>query len=447
MFVDGWHADPYGIHEERLIAKGEPTPLVRDRGIGSFDPPPGAGAVRSASGAARTSPGRQTKPKFLVAALLIVLSLVVGILGIAHLGGAKIAATTTTESPIARFAQHIPSTTTALAPQGQPQAPPTTTNLLPIEQALAALPRTTTPSAAAAASPAPSTTQKALATHVTAPPKKAPTPATSAPTTVAATTSTTSVGQADQGWYLAYGTVFNTVQTDIEKLDRAFASTDPTLYANLDPYWQELYVDANYAGSLPPIPDSASQSDWATALSDLSKGSTDCILGSAGPIASAASILAIFDQGSALVTTGTTQLDAALTSVEGRASATSASSRAQVRAWNQAHATVLNTLQTDIDNVNAAFAAAGSADDTTVTPVWQQLLTDAQSAMNLPPIPDPLIQSYWTTALNDLIDGSSDCLGSQEALPPNLFDQGVASIASGVTYLSTVQGSIQSLVG
>ena len=37
MDVDGWHPDPYGIHEERLFADGEPTPLVRDGGIGSFD--------------------------------------------------------------------------------------------------------------------------------------------------------------------------------------------------------------------------------------------------------------------------------------------------------------------------------------------------------------------------------------------------------------------------
>ena len=42
MDVDGWHPDPYGIHEERLFTSGEPTPLVRDRGIGSVDPPPRA---------------------------------------------------------------------------------------------------------------------------------------------------------------------------------------------------------------------------------------------------------------------------------------------------------------------------------------------------------------------------------------------------------------------
>ncbi len=37
MDQDGWKPDPLGIHEERLFRDGEPTPLVRDGGIGSYD--------------------------------------------------------------------------------------------------------------------------------------------------------------------------------------------------------------------------------------------------------------------------------------------------------------------------------------------------------------------------------------------------------------------------
>ena len=33
---DGWHPDPFGLHQERLFDAGEPTPLVRDDGIGSY---------------------------------------------------------------------------------------------------------------------------------------------------------------------------------------------------------------------------------------------------------------------------------------------------------------------------------------------------------------------------------------------------------------------------
>ncbi len=38
--LDGWHPDPFGAHEERLFKDGEPTPLVKDRGIGSYSEPP-----------------------------------------------------------------------------------------------------------------------------------------------------------------------------------------------------------------------------------------------------------------------------------------------------------------------------------------------------------------------------------------------------------------------
>ena len=37
--MDGWHPDPYGVHEERLFRDGVATPLVRDDGIGSYHDP------------------------------------------------------------------------------------------------------------------------------------------------------------------------------------------------------------------------------------------------------------------------------------------------------------------------------------------------------------------------------------------------------------------------
>ncbi len=49
MDIDGWGADPFGAHEERFFKQGLPTPLVRDRGIGSYDEPHGGGT--SAPGA------------------------------------------------------------------------------------------------------------------------------------------------------------------------------------------------------------------------------------------------------------------------------------------------------------------------------------------------------------------------------------------------------------
>jgi hypothetical protein len=39
--LHGWEADPFGIHEQRYFSLGQPTKLVRDGGVESYDPPPG----------------------------------------------------------------------------------------------------------------------------------------------------------------------------------------------------------------------------------------------------------------------------------------------------------------------------------------------------------------------------------------------------------------------
>ncbi len=38
--LHGWQMDPFGVHEQRYFSQGQPTKLVRDRGIESYDPPP-----------------------------------------------------------------------------------------------------------------------------------------------------------------------------------------------------------------------------------------------------------------------------------------------------------------------------------------------------------------------------------------------------------------------
>lgn len=472
---DGWYPDPYGIHEERLFAHGEPTSVVRNDGIGSLDAPPVTGAgtaepggghrdatpansVRAgtAAGGRRPEKDRQgrrpTKPMLALAALLIAGGVVVGYLGIGGAGGSG-STTTTTENPIVRVLPELPRATAPLIPpQQSTPAPPTTAALTPLEQALAALPKSTTPAATApstARSGSSSPVVTSAAVRVTQPPKRAaPTPTSVVPaTTLPLTTMTTSVSQADQAWVLAYRSVFNTLQTDVEELNRALQTTSPDLYSDVHPYWQDLFVDANYAASLPPIPDGATQSEWSTALSDLNQGAAACILATAAAPGTAGYVAATFDKGSSLVTAGTTQLDSAVSSIESLAAATSVASRTQVRAWDQAHGAIFATLQTDISKVNAAFPTNEVSDYSSVDPFWQQLLSDAQSAMQLPPIPDALIQSYWSTTLSDLIQGSSDCLGSSEALPPNLFDQGVASLQTGATYLSTSVAKVQALIG
>jgi hypothetical protein len=38
--AQGWYRDPYLVHEDRYFSAGQPTKLVRDGGIETYDPPP-----------------------------------------------------------------------------------------------------------------------------------------------------------------------------------------------------------------------------------------------------------------------------------------------------------------------------------------------------------------------------------------------------------------------
>jgi hypothetical protein len=40
MRAEGWHRDPFALHENRWFSEGRPTRLVRDQGAESYDEPP-----------------------------------------------------------------------------------------------------------------------------------------------------------------------------------------------------------------------------------------------------------------------------------------------------------------------------------------------------------------------------------------------------------------------
>jgi len=42
MDKEGWFQDPYRLHQDRWFSQGEPTKLVRDAGVETYDPPPQA---------------------------------------------------------------------------------------------------------------------------------------------------------------------------------------------------------------------------------------------------------------------------------------------------------------------------------------------------------------------------------------------------------------------
>jgi hypothetical protein len=367
----------------------------------------------------------------------------IGVLGGGGGGGAH---TPTTVNPLVHTLRHLPVTTTTLSPferalRSLPLAttsPATTPTLAP----------TTTPVPAFAASASPPLT---IPSTTGAPRVSAPAPVTTHPapvrsivptTVLPVTTMTTLAGQADLTWYLANGSIFNLLQTDIEKLDRAVGSASQSTYSTVHPYWQQLSADVAHAATVPPIPDAASRATWGSALSDLRTGASQSINGTPD---GTGVVLATFEQGAALITTGTTELDGALASVQGTATGASAPARARVRAWFQSHGSVLTTIQADMTKLNTDFSSSPTGLFTLIA--RQQLLTEGQSAQALPAIPDSLTQSYWSTSLTDIIQGTSDCMVSSESLPPSLFDQGVALIQSGGSYLGTTAHAVQSLAG
>jgi hypothetical protein len=43
---EGWYTDPFGRHEARWLSDGQPTKLVRDAGVESYDEPPSESPTR-----------------------------------------------------------------------------------------------------------------------------------------------------------------------------------------------------------------------------------------------------------------------------------------------------------------------------------------------------------------------------------------------------------------
>jgi hypothetical protein len=61
--LNGWHPDPFQLHEERFLKNGEATALIRDNGIGAYDEPPGpVTAVLSSPPASSAPPSEHTAP-------------------------------------------------------------------------------------------------------------------------------------------------------------------------------------------------------------------------------------------------------------------------------------------------------------------------------------------------------------------------------------------------
>lgn len=260
MDLDGWHPDPVGVHEERLFRDGQPTALVRNSGIGSLDAPatrwrptPGGprtvgrssveSHTRGTASAAQGSlvgtlwhPGARTpiedhsdhgkvdkhstQPWLSMAALLVVVGVLIGVIQIADGGsGNRNAQSATTLNSVAgqlpdqtltsleralkklprdaklnRIEQELealpPNTTVTTLVHALEALPPSTT-VTTLERALKALPRVANPTASSPrGTSAPPRTSPTQVTQSAPRPLPGPTPATVSTSAVPATTTT-----------------------------------------------------------------------------------------------------------------------------------------------------------------------------------------------------------------------------------------------------------------
>ena len=191
MEVDGWHPDPFGVHEQRLFRDGEPTQLVKDDGIGRLDPvsiaerralvgvdpstsevgvdasdvavrapeqavvaaspwqPYGAPPDGGRSWWARRLP-RSARPVIPVAAVLLGVGLVLSVFGLVSGGAKTIGGPSGTARSLAHSLGGVPRSTLTsleLALSGLPK----TTTLSRLEQELQALPKGTSPTSVVSA--------------------------------------------------------------------------------------------------------------------------------------------------------------------------------------------------------------------------------------------------------------------------------------------------------
>ena len=146
----------------------------------------------------------------------------------------------------------------------------------------------------------------------------------------------------------------------------------------------------------------------------------------------------------------TTTTTSTTTTTAPGATTTTTTAPSPVQAWNVQSGAILATLNADIAAVEAATPVAG--DYTAVVPVWQQLATDVTAAQALPAVPDPTLETAWTTALGELATASADWLGSlTSTAPPGgtianqaQFDAGTAQFAQGMADFTTADSGIVS---
>jgi hypothetical protein len=107
--------------------------------------------------------------------------------------------------------------------------------------------------------------------------------------------------------------------------------------------------------------------------------------------------------------------------------------------WFQSNVGTFQTLQNDLDNINAA---GNGGDPSGVLSGCQQLTSDTTAAQRIPPIPDQEFQGDWAASLADFASGAQDCINGIQNGDVLLMSRYKTEINAGISEQKKVTDAI-----
>jgi len=297
MDQDGWKPDPFRSHEERLFKDGEPTPLVRDGGVGSYDAPPAAFyATGQAGSTAEPHPNHPTQRPIETATSLSAGQAEVTVESQAVSGTVSVPAgwypdshaggqlrywngdgwTEHFGSPSPPFTSVTPSSLPAelpavIAPSPPPEMASTNVPLFKRWWFWATITLLVIIAAAAFVV----TNKKSNS--------RPDSGSTATPTsTVQTSPSTTSEQEAVGAWASANSATMTTLTDDVTQIGADASKPvvgNPLGLTPVEADCKKMTGDVNAAETLPSIPDTTAESDWQQTLSDYGQAASDLYTG------------------------------------------------------------------------------------------------------------------------------------------------------------------------
>lgn len=137
-----------------------------------------------------------------------------------------------------------------------------------------------------------------------------------------------------------------------------------------------------------------------------------------------------------LAACGTTNADSS-TKVDGTISD-------RLGAWYDDNGSVLTDLAADTD---AITTAANDQNIAGLAVACQTLSVDAADAQDLPPMPDPELESEWSAALDEFRQAGDDCYQGATSFDSALLDSAVSHLSDATDHTTNVNDRLTELLG